>query len=205
MRWRAAAAVAVAYLYGWLTGRLPAPHDATEFWIGNVGGPYLVIGFLAGAWAARRPVASAILGAAGATAAVAGFYDAAMIWSDARTRLGLPPGTPWWSAAAQAYESWFSLLLWGSVPWLTVALIVGPVAGYLGYGLASRGRSSGLAAMGAVLTAEPVLYATGLNSRVRLGLPYAYTLHNVMIWAVEALTGMAMLLLAVRRSASPPS
>jgi len=209
VRWRAAAAVAVAWLLGWLAGRLPAPHDATEFWIGNVGGPYLVIGFLAGAWAARRPATSAIAGAVCTAAAVGGFYDAATIWWHARTRLGLPPGTPWWSAAARAYENWFALLLWGSVPWLTIAVIVGSAAGYLGHRLTARGGVSGLITVGAVLLAEPILYVTGLNSRLRLGGPYARSVHNLTIWTTEALAGGAVLLLAARRApratgAAPP-
>ena len=61
---RAVVAITVAYLFGWVTGRLPAPGDPAEFWIGNLGAPYLVIGFVAGAWVSRRTVPAMIAGSA---------------------------------------------------------------------------------------------------------------------------------------------
>jgi hypothetical protein len=199
---RVTVAILAAYLFGWLAGRLPAPDDPAEFWIGNVGGPYLLIGFVAGAWATRRPVASAVLGSVCAAAAVCGFYDVAMIGPGARFHDG-PPPTPWWTAAGQAYGRWLRLLLWGNVPWLTIAVTVGFVAGYLGHRWAVRGGRVGASMVCAVLVLEPVVYATGLNTRLLPAGAYAHSTHNITIWAIEALAGVSASMIVWRWRPGP--
>lgn len=201
---RVAVAIVVAYLFGWVAGRLPSPEDPTEFWISNVGGPYLVIGFIAGAWATRGTVTSAIAGSASAVAAVCGFYNLAMIGSSARVYQGLPPGTPWLTAAGQAYERWLALLLWGSIPWLTIAVVVGLVAGYLGHRWAVWGSRAGARLVGAALIVEPILYATGLNTHLRLGAAYVRGMHNIVIWGIEALLGVTVIILSRRSTPAVP-
>ena len=195
---RVGVAIVIAYLFGWITGRLPAQEDPAEFWISNIGAPYLVIGFIAGAWATRRPATSAMAGAVCAVAAVCGFYNFAVIGSNARVGQGLPPGTPWLTAAGQAYERWLALLLWGSVPWLTIAVVVGLVAGYLGCRWAVWGSRAGVALTGAALILEPILHATGLNTHLRLGAAYAHSMHNIVIWGIEALVGVTVILASGR-------
>jgi hypothetical protein len=188
---RLAVAIAAAYSFGWATGRLPAPSDPREFWISNIGGPYLVIGFIAGAWVSRRAAIAVIAGSTCATATVCGFYNFAMIGWDARARWELDPSTPWWAAAAHAYQRWLPLMLWGRFPWLTIAVVVGLASGYLGHRWAVRGVRAGAALVGTVLIVEPVLYATGLNTHLRLGPDYTLGAHNAVIWSVEALIGVA--------------
>lgn len=201
---RLTVAIVVAYLFGWITGRLPAPEDPTEFWISNVGGPYLVIGFLAGAWVARSTVTSAIAGSVCAVAAVCGFYNFAMIGSNARVHQDLPPSTPWLTAAGQAYERWLALLLWGSIPWLTIAVVVGLLAGYLGHQWAVWGSRAGATLVGAALIVEPILYATGLNTHLRLGAAYARGMHNNVIWGSEALIGVTAIIVSRRSTPAAP-
>lgn len=200
---RLAVAIAVAYLFGWTTGRLPAPRIPSEFWISNVGGPYLVIGFVSGAWVSRHRVTSAIAGSVCAASAVGGFYNFAMVGSDARVHWGLDPGTPWLTAAGYAYERWLTLLLWGSTPWLTIAVVVGLVSGYLGNKGAVDGSRAGATLVGAVLIVEPILYATGLDTRLRLGVHYAIGVHNIVIWAVEALIGITVVIASRLRRSRP--
>jgi hypothetical protein len=196
-------AVVIAYLLGWIAGRLPSPHDPAVFWISNVGGPYLVVGFVAGAWATRRAVSATVVGSVCAAAAVCGLYDFLTIGSNARGHQGLPPGTPWFTAAAQAYRRWFALLLWGGVPWLTIAIVIGLAAGYLGHRWAASRSRLGIIAVGAALILEPILYISGLNAHLRLGATYARSAHNIAMWGIEELLGLSIVVVAWRLTPRP--
>jgi hypothetical protein len=200
---RVVIAIVIAYLLGWIAGRLPSPHDPTEFWISNIGGPYLIVGFVAGVWATRRGTSAAMVGSACAAAAVCGFYNFLMIGSDARVHQGLPPGTSWVTAAAQAYRQWFALLLWGGVPWLSIAIVVGLVAGYLGHRWVASGSRVGIIAVGVALIVEPILYIGGLNAHLRLGATYARSAHNLAMWGTEAMLGLAVIVAAGRLAPRP--
>lgn len=144
-------AVAIGgFLYGFLTAHLPAPHDATLFWLGNLGAPYLLIPFIVGAWRFRAPVASAA-GALAAGAVVAGFYN-------------LP--------AARNVGIWFRTFLLGDPggrPWLTIAIMVGLIFGHLGFRWHhKRARFAG-ALVAMAFIAEPLVHVTQVHaSRMRV-------------------------------------
>lgn len=197
---RVVIAVALALALGWLVGRTPSPHDASVFWVGNLAAPYVVIGFAAGAWATRRALSAGITGAVCAMAAVAGFYDIFGIFTRPRERMGLPPTSSWWSAELQSYHQWFGLLIWGVPPWLTIALIVGLVAGYLGYRSAVLRGRVGAYAVAAVLMLEPLVYLAKVVPVAGLD-RYRESPHNVLIWGGEFLLGVVFLIIAARRPA----
>jgi hypothetical protein len=193
--------VSVAFLCGWAAGRTEAPDDASVFWIGNLAAPYLVIGFVAGAWVARKAAAAAAAGALSVVAAVAGFYDILRIVTVTNLDEGLAPDVPRWSAVLQSLGRWLSLMLWGNTPWLMIGVVVGLVTGLLGYRWRVRGGRLEAFAVGAALVVEPVVYLGKLNARVPgLGAAYAASVHNVVIWGGEVLLGVVVVVAAARVS-----
>ncbi|MGW5671822.1 hypothetical protein [Micromonospora sp. NPDC003776] len=190
-------ALVLAFAYGWLTGRIPAPEDPGTFWIGNLAGPYLVISFLASVWTARRVWSAALTGAAAAAVTVCGFYNVLAVGIDARNKWELSPSTPELVALRVAYEHWLRLQLIGARPWLLIGLVAGAVAGYFGYRWADRRDRLGLALLGGGLVVEPALYFAKLSPNIGFtGYPYRPV--NLAIWLAEAMVGAAVLVYALR-------
>ncbi|MFG2043898.1 hypothetical protein [Dactylosporangium sp. NPDC048998] len=192
-------AIVLAVAYGWLTGRIPAPEDPGTFWIGNLAAPYLMIGFLASAWAARKAWSATLTGAAAAAVTVCGFYNIFAVGIDARNKWGLPPSTPESTALRVAYEHWLRLLLFGVRPWLLIGLVTGAVAGYLGYRWVARRDRLGPVLLGVGLIVEPAVYFAKLSPNIGFT-EYPYRPVNVAIWLAEALIGAVALVYALRRS-----
>lgn len=204
---RLALAVILAYLYGWALGRTPSPTDASEFWIGNLAAPYAIIGFLAGAWALRRPWTAAVAGAVSAMAAVAGFYNFFAIGNATATDLGMAPTASATSVVLRAYGRWFANMLWGDpggTPWLTIALVFGLLFGVLGQRWRVRRARAGTALLGIVLVAEPLVYASRANTVV-IGAAYAASAHNLVIWGIEFAVGIVVLVSAARQRRPAPA
>jgi hypothetical protein len=194
--------VVAGYLYGLGTTHLPAPDTGSVFWLGNLGAPYVLIPFLAGAWRFRAKVAP-FAGAIGAAAAVAGFYHFLTVGNVVNMQLDLPVTVTARSVVIRAYANWFRTFLLGDPggrPWLSVAIIVGLIFGYLGYRWWQKGDRLGVIIVAAVLIAEPLVYLSGLNDRI-LGTGYELHASNVVIWSIEALVGVALLVWGLRRPA----
>lgn len=193
---------AAGYAYGALTAALPAPHEESTFWVGNFAAPYLLLPFLAGAWAAGRGRAwpAALAGGLTAGAAIAGFYGLHLVGGNSADMLGLPPTTPAAEVAVEAFRRWFSTFLLGrpgGIPWLTIAAVVGTAAGLAGWLHRARGvRWAGLAVAGLVV-AEPLFYVVG-SGRLPMAARYDLTPWNLAVWGAEALVGLALAAVAVR-------
>lgn len=192
-------ALLLAFGYGWLTGRIPAREDPGTFWIGNLAAPYVVIGFLTSACAARKAWSALVTGAAAAAVTVCGFYNVFAIGIDARNKWGLPPSTPQSTALRVAYEHWLRLQMLGARPWLLIGLVTGAVAGYLGYRWATRRERLGPVLLGTGLIVEPASYFAKLSPNIGFT-GYPYRAVNVAIWLTEALIGAATLVYALRSS-----
>jgi hypothetical protein len=137
----------VGFLYGWWTAHLPAPHDPTQFWIGNLAAPYLLLPFLAGAWRFRAWWSAAGAGALAGSAMVAGFYNIVTSGFATNFELGLPLGTGTLERLRFIYARWFGNFVLGDpsgTPWLSIAIVVGSASGSLdscGLGGARAGRA----------------------------------------------------------------
>lgn len=194
------AALFVGYAYGWVTSSVPAPQDPEEFWVANLSAPYLVLPFLTVAWAAARHSLSsgrsALLGAATGGMMIAGFYGLHRVGRESSADSGLADGI------AGAYGRWFSTFLLGrpgGIPWLTIGIVTGVVAGLLAWSWSARRlRAIAVVVVGTLLL-EPVARLT-LGAR---DLPmlhgYPRTPPNVTVWLCEATVGVAALVLLRRR------
>jgi hypothetical protein len=95
-------------------------------------------------------------------------------------------------------------LIWfdTGAPWLTVALVLGLVFGYLGYHWSGGNSRIAGTVMGLAFVAEPLLYAAGMPSGLNAG-RYPLSAWNVGVWTVEALIALVVLVLLRRRGAPP--
>ena len=170
----AAAFTASGFLYGWATSYIPAPHDVSAFWVGNLCAPWLVIAFLAGLTQTSWPWSLAA-GVATDVACVFGFYFRTLDhlhagWSDDPN--AAPP-----SALVQIQH-----FLSVNEQWFAAALVAGALYGALGQ-LWRRTRSlaAGLA-VAAGFFAEPALWP--LYNGFYKG-PW-------FLWAAEIVVGFAV-------------
>ena len=190
---------AVGYAWGALTNGLPAPSDPATFWVGNVCAPYVILPFLAGAWR-FRPAVAALAGALIAGAAIAGFYGFLTVGDVTNSQLDLPVTVTARDVVLDAYGRWFGTFLFGTpggIPWLSIGVAVGAVAGILG--CVWRVRAATWAAIGvmALLLIEPAIYLL-LATVVPVGPDYALTGTNLAIWGAEAALGVVAIGLVAR-------
>ena len=175
--------IGIAFVYGWGTGRIEAPKDPADFWVGN-------LGLAAGAWAVRKVSSAAVIGVLSVTATVAGFYNLPRI-------LTSTPAMPWdssrTSATLDAVRRWLSLMLWSNAPWLTIGVVIGVVMGVLGHRWATHRSLVGAYVAAAALCAEPLVYVSGMSARLGISYPYSMTSRNLLIWCAEWLIGVAVL------------
>jgi hypothetical protein len=184
---RAAAAIAAGYAYGLLSGRLPAPEHTGLVWLSALLGPYLVLGFLAGAWASASALVGTATAAAVEVAAAAGFHG--------------------WLLEQHGWDH--------ALTWVPLALIAGAVFGWFGNAWAWRANRGALRLLGLALLLEPTVYLTALDSLVRrshflsaVHLPaYSHAEWNLALWGFEAMLGTLLVVLAAlpaRASGRPP-
>ena len=198
---RLTAIAVIAFLYGRVTASLPAPDQPDAFWPGNIGAPYLLIPFLAGAW--RFGLAgSAVAGGLGAGAMILGFYDVLAVAGNSNSSMELPLETPNLERIGHAYGRFFGTFVFGQpggIPWLTIAIVLGGL-GLLGYRWSTRGSRLAGAIIAAPFLVEPIIYLFGLETlRFFRGDAYANDLRNTVLWAVELAVGLILLWwLAVR-------
>jgi hypothetical protein len=140
---------ASGFIYGWAMSYVPAPHDASAFWIGNLCAPWLVIAFLAG-YAQLSWASSVFAGAAAEVACVLGFYSRTF---DLHARWGDDPNAAPPSATVQIQH-----FLHVDEHWFAAALLAGALYGAIGR-LRRRTRSiaAGLVVAAGFL-AEPALW-----------------------------------------------
>jgi len=188
----------VGYAYGWATSAIPSPDDPDVFWVANLGAPFLVLPFFAGSWSGRRwdlgPGLMAATGGLTSTGMVAGFYGLHRVGRDPNA----DPGHV--ETLAGAYTRWLSTFVLGrpgGIPWLTIGLVSGCLAGLLALLWIRGSRVAGLLAV-SPLVLEP-LARTALGAR---GLPlvsgYPRSSGNLAIWALEAVVGVVAVVLVWR-------
>jgi hypothetical protein len=185
----------VAFLYGRVTAEIPAPHDPETFWLGNLGAPYLLIPFLAGAWRFGVVGAATAGGIAGA-GLIAGFYDLLGVADNSNISMGLPLATPDLERMVHGYVNWFGTFLIAEpvgFPWLTIAIVLGAGCGLLGFWWNARGSRVAGALIALPFLVEPIVYLFGLNTRIFPAAPYAWYPGNVLIWAAELVVGLVLL------------
>lgn len=137
------------FVYGWATSYIPAPHDASAFWVGNLCAPWLLIAFLAGYWQ-RSWTMSVLAGITTDVACVLGFYFRTF---DLHSRWGNDPNAAPPSAATQVQH-----FLSVNQQWFAAALLAGALYGAIGQ-LWRRTRSLAAGLVVAVgFLAEPALW-----------------------------------------------
>lgn len=195
----------VGYLWGALTAAIPAPEDPSIFWLGNLAAPYLVLPFLAATWGFRAPLAAAA-GVLTACAGIAGFYQLHNVGDVTAIQLDLPASMTARDVVLEAYSRWFSTFVLGQpggAPWLTIAAVVGGVAGVLGFLYAAKGVRLAAILVACSLLVEPAVYVAGSGGLPLIG-SYSLASPNVLVWTVEALVGLTALGLVLRRFAVRP-
>jgi hypothetical protein len=187
------------YAWGAFTNGLPAPSDPAVFWVANLCAPYVILPFLAGSWGFRAPGA-ALAGAVVTGAAIAGFYGFLTVGDVTNSQLDLAWTVTARDVVIEAYRRWFGTFLLGmpgGIPWLTIGIVVGAVAGVLGF--AWRVRAATWAAVGVfgLLLLEPLAYVA-LATVVPVGPAYAPSGANLATWGGEALVGLVAIVLVAR-------
>lgn len=196
---RLAVIVVVAYVYGHLAASLPAPSDASVFWLGNLAAPFLAIPFLAGAWRFGRVLAM-VAGLLAGVALVAGFYGFLFVGNVTNADLDLPVTLPARQVVIEAYRQWLANLVIGDpsgTPWLTIAALFGAACGALGR-LWATGRAWAAAPIAAAFLLEPAVYVLRIGG-IPLTSRYAIDPWNVTVWTLEVLVGVALIVLTARR------
>ena len=180
---RLAAALACAFLFGllvaWVKGNDAGLRDA----IGNMSAPWLLLPFLAGAFAGVRSLPRAALAGLAATlAALAGFYLAESVVLD------LGPH-PWLTDLA--------LTMRGGVIWSERAILSGPVFGALGFWWQRTHSLLAAGVVAAFFVLEP--FAWWLYGSVYLGGQAAYPVPGYpVLWLGEIAIGVLGFVFAVR-------
>ncbi len=184
----------VAALFGYAMARLPAPHEPSAFWIGNLSAPWAVLAFLAGS-SQRRVVPAVLVAVLAEVACVVGFYDLPghLIGFCKGMSLAYCLGAPQGSSPISLELTLFQIWLRGSpAQWLIAGVGAGIVYGYLG---AWWGRSRSV--VPAALLALPFFVE-----------PLAWQAYDdylkgpAIIWLYEALVGaglLAVMILVSRR------
>jgi hypothetical protein len=185
--------------WGAFTNGLPAPSDPATFWVANVCAPYVILPFLAGSWGFRAPGA-ALAGAVVTGAAIAGFYGFLTVGDVTNSQLDLAVNVTARDVVIEAYRRWLGTFLLGvpgGIPWLTIGIVVGAVAGGLGYVWRVRAATWAAVVVMALLAVEPVLYLL-LAAVVPVGPDYALSGPNLAIWGAEAVVGLIAIALVAR-------
>lgn len=198
-------AVALGYAYGWATSAIPSPDDPAVFWVANLAAPFVVLPFVLASWLGRRltsgPAIPVWLGAVTGAGMVAGFYGVHRVGRDPAA----DPGQA--ETLSGAYLRWLSTFVLGrpgGIPWLTIGVGAGCLAGVLAWLWTQRGsRWAGLLAV-LPLIVEPLARITVGARGIPLVGDYPRLPGNVAIWAVEAMVGVGAVWLVVRASAAPP-
>jgi hypothetical protein len=208
---RVAAVVLAGFLYGFGTAHLPASTSGTRMWAANLSAPYLLLPFLAGAWAFRRPAAAPGAGALASASAIAGFYNLLGVGDVTNASVDAAPTVTARQLVLEAYGRWFSTFLLGDpggTPWLTIALVSGALLGLVGFAWRSTRRWWLAAPVGAAFLLEPVasLVVLPLVNRIRFGVAspgYSLEPANLALWTAEVLVGALLVALAARLRRSP--
>lgn len=191
----------VGYAYGWAISSIPAPKDPELFWVANLSAPFLALPFLAAAWAsARRRLSrwhAALLGGASGATMIAGFYRLHRVGREHHADSGRADGI------VGDYKRWFSTFLIGrpgGIPWLSIGIVTGVVAGLLAWSWSVRKvKASAMLAAGALLIEPVARFALGPRDLPMFhGFPR--TPPNLAIWACEAAVGIAALFVIRRRA-----
>jgi hypothetical protein len=172
---RLGAMTVAGFVYGLATSYIPMPGHGvvSEFWLGNLCAPWLVLAFVAG----RLQIARAWAVAAGSLvdlACVFGFYFRTF---DLHARWGDDPSAPAPSVLAEVGR-----FLHVREQWFAVALVSGALYGGLGWMWRRRRWLPAGLAVAAGFVAEPALWP--LYNGFYKG-PW-------FVWAIEVLVGVAV-------------
>lgn len=195
-------ALLIGYAYGWATSAIPSPSDPEVFWVANLAAPFVVLPFAVASWVERRwgagPATAVSSGAIVGAGMVAGFYGLHRVGRDPSA----DPGHA--ETVAGAYARWLSTFVLGrpgGIPWLTIGITVGCVAGLLAWLWSRRAaRWAGLLAVSPLLI-EPLARITLGARGIPLAGGYPRLPGNVAIWALEAAVGGVAVWLTVRAHA----
>ena len=198
-------ALALGYAYGWATSVIPSPDDPEVFWVANLAAPFLVLPFVVASWVGRRRTSGLAipvsLGAMTGAGMVAGFYGLHRVGRDPAAGLDQV------ETLSGAYLRWLSTFVLGrpgGIPWLTIGVGAGCVAGVLAWVWTQRGsRWAGLLAVSPLLV-EPLARIVWGARGIPLAGGYPRLSGNVAIWAAEAVVGVVAVWLVVRAPAAPP-
>lgn len=196
------AALLLGYAYGWATSVIPSPSDPAVFWVANLAAPFVVLPFAVASWVGRRRTASLVpmvasiaMGALTGAGMVAGFYGLHRVGRDPSADTGQA------ETIAGAYARWLSTFVLGrpgGIPWLTIGVMTGCLAGLLAWLWTQRGALwAGVLAVTPLLIEPLTRIALGARGIPLMG-GYPRLPGNVVIWAIEALVGVLALWLVVR-------
>jgi hypothetical protein len=169
-------AVVGGFLYGYLTSRIPSPHDPAVFWVSNFASPWLVLAFLAGR-PHRAPLPAGLAGVLADVASVTGFYQHFLFVRD-------PENSTLWSRL----PGWLSF----ACPWFVVAVLGGTIYGLVGR-WSRRAPALAVAALAVPFLLEPWIWPI---FHARQG-PW-------LIWLAETAVGLALLGWAIIRARRRP-
>lgn len=189
-------AAVVGYLVGFATSSLPTSHDPDRFWIANVGAIYSVLPFTIAVLIAYRGLgrlSTVVGGIVTCAGMVCGFYRLHAVGADPQADVGYE------ETRLQAYGRWFSQFVLGpgGAPWLTIAVIVGAVAGLLAWLYVARARI-----WAGVLAVLPLVLEPAIRAGWRVDLPLLpampITAWNATVWLIEAFVGVLAIAFVVR-------
>lgn len=197
------AALLVGYAYGWATSLIPSPGDPDVFWVANLAAPFVVLPFVVASWSGRRRTmglaTTLSVGALTGAGMVSGFYGLHRVGRDPSA----DPGQT--ETLAGAYARWlstFALGRPGGIPWLTIGVLAGGVAGLLAWLWVRRGARWAAFVAVAPLILEPLARILLGHRGIPLAGAYPRLLGNVAIWAAEAVLGVLAVWLVLRASAA---
>jgi hypothetical protein len=187
------AMVVLAYAYGALTAAVPAPDDPDQFWVSNLGAPYVALPFVGvivalSTSSIRWWTSAGITGAVITAAIVAGFYGLHLVGRHAQADIGEQ------ESLGEAYLRWLSTFVFGipgGLPWISIGVVAGATAGVLAWWWRTR-RSVGAGVLGvSPLIVEGAARLVAADRGLPLAGGFPRTPANVVIWAIELGVGAA--------------
>jgi hypothetical protein len=134
-------------------------------------------------------------------AMVAGFYGFLAVGGGTPSELELPVTTTVREAMLIAYGRWLSTFLLGvpgGIPWLTIAAAVGALSGLLGHAWAAEGRTWAGVVVASLFVIEPIVRVLGAAGVLPIGGANGLLPANLAIWGIEAVFGLAAIVLVAR-------